>query len=153
MSQSGAKHRTGQLTVACAIVRTCSVRFAAMMLTQSVRSFQVPATPGTRACPPSRPSVPTSRATRVTSEENDRRDSTMLLTVLYLSVGLLKCTNLELENFSERFDVDLLAQISCCHSCGAACELDHLLAGQTHTSAKLRTCVVKFRAYRSASAC
>jgi len=37
------------LTVACAIVRTCSVKFAAMILTQSVRSFQVPATPGTRA--------------------------------------------------------------------------------------------------------
>ena len=39
----------GMLTVACAIVRTCSVKLAAMMLTFSVRSFQVPATPGTRA--------------------------------------------------------------------------------------------------------
>ena len=47
--------------------RTCSVRLAAMTLTLSVRSFQVPATPGTSAWPPSRPSVPTSRATRVTS--------------------------------------------------------------------------------------
>ncbi len=38
-----------------------------MELTLSVRSFQVPATPGTTAWPPSLPSVPTSRATRVTS--------------------------------------------------------------------------------------
>ena len=35
-----------------------------MELTLSVRSFQVPATPGTCAWPPSLPSVPTSRATR-----------------------------------------------------------------------------------------
>ena len=38
-----------------------------MELTESVKSFQVPATPGTLAWPPNRPSVPTSRATRVTS--------------------------------------------------------------------------------------
>ena len=38
-----------------------------MKLTLSVRSFQVPATPCTSAWPPSLPSVPTSRATRVTS--------------------------------------------------------------------------------------
>ena len=38
-----------------------------MKLTLSVRSFQVPATPFTSAWPPSLPSVPTSRATRVTS--------------------------------------------------------------------------------------
>ena len=42
-----------------------------MMLTLSVRSFHVPATPFTSACPPSLPSVPTSRATRVTSAAND----------------------------------------------------------------------------------
>ena len=42
-----------------------------MALTLSVRSFQVPATPFTRAWPPSLPSVPTSRATRVTSEAKD----------------------------------------------------------------------------------
>jgi hypothetical protein len=47
--------------------RTWFVRFSAMMLTLSVRSFHVPATPGTLAWPPSLPSVPTSRATRVTS--------------------------------------------------------------------------------------
>ena len=38
-----------------------------MELTESVRSFHVPATPCTSAWPPSLPSVPTSRATRVTS--------------------------------------------------------------------------------------
>ncbi len=36
------------------------------------RSFHVPATPGTMAWPPSFPSVPTSRATRVTSEAKER---------------------------------------------------------------------------------
>ena len=51
-----------------AMLRTCAVRFDAMKLTLSVRSFHVPATPGTTAWPPSLPSVPTSRATRVTSE-------------------------------------------------------------------------------------
>ena len=40
----------------------------AIELTESVKFFQVPATPGTTACPPSLPSVPTSRATRVTSD-------------------------------------------------------------------------------------
>ena len=55
-----------------AILRTCAVRLDAIALTESVRSFHVPATPGTTACPPSRPSVPTSRATRVTSEANER---------------------------------------------------------------------------------
>jgi hypothetical protein len=53
--------------VTSAMLRTCSVRFDAIRFTLSVRSFQVPATPGTSAWPPSLPSVPTSRATRVTS--------------------------------------------------------------------------------------
>ncbi len=48
-----------------AMLRTWAVRFDAMKLTLSVRSFQVPATPDTCAWPPSLPSVPTSRATRV----------------------------------------------------------------------------------------
>ena len=47
--------------------RTWAVRFDAMKFTESVRSFHVPATPCTSAWPPSLPSVPTSRATRVTS--------------------------------------------------------------------------------------
>ncbi len=41
-----------------------------MELTLSVRSFHTPLTPFTCAWPPSLPSVPTSRATRVTSEVN-----------------------------------------------------------------------------------
>ena len=58
--------------VTVAMLRTCAVRLVAIAFTESVRSFQVPATPGTTAWPPRRPSVPTSRATRVTSEANDR---------------------------------------------------------------------------------
>ena len=65
--------------VTAAILRTCAVRFDAIALTESVRSFQVPPAPGTTACPPSRPSVPTSRATRVTSDANDRSWSTIVL--------------------------------------------------------------------------
>ena len=53
--------------VTSAMLRTWPVRLAAIMLTLSVRSFQVPPTPSTRAWPPSFPSEPTSRATRVTS--------------------------------------------------------------------------------------
>ena len=56
-----------------------------MKLTLSVRSFQVPETPLTSACPPSLPSVPTSRATRVTSEANAPSWSTIVLTVLAVS--------------------------------------------------------------------
>ena len=51
-----------------AMLRTWPVRLEAIELTLSVKSFQVPATPSTCAWPPSLPSVPTSRATRVTSE-------------------------------------------------------------------------------------
>ncbi len=52
-----------------------------MLFTLSVRSFHVPAMPGTMAWPPNFPSVPTSRATRVTSEANDRSWSTIVLMV------------------------------------------------------------------------
>ena len=65
--------------VTSAILRTWPVRFVAMAFTESVKSFQVPATPGTIAWPPSLPSVPTSRATRVTSEAKERSWSTMVL--------------------------------------------------------------------------
>ncbi len=51
-----------------AMLRTWPVRLEAMKLTLSVRSFHTPATPGTAAWPPSLPSVPTSRATRLTSD-------------------------------------------------------------------------------------
>ena len=53
--------------VTSAMLRTWPVRLLAIELTLSVRSFQVPATPSTAAWPPSLPSVPTSRATRLTS--------------------------------------------------------------------------------------
>ena len=67
--------------VTSAMLRTWLVRLPAMKFTLSVRSFQVPATPGTEAWPPSLPSVPTSRATRVTSEAKERSWSTMVLMV------------------------------------------------------------------------
>ena len=57
--------------VTAAMLRTCAVRLDAIEFTESVRSFHVPATPRTSAWPPSLPSVPTSRATRVTSAAND----------------------------------------------------------------------------------
>ena len=65
--------------VTSAMLRTCAVKFPAIAFTESVKSFHVPATPGTTACPPNRPSLPTSRATRVTSEANDRNWSTIVL--------------------------------------------------------------------------
>src|SRR5262245_30850743 len=64
---------------------TWAVRFAAIEFTLSVRSFHVPATPLTRAWPPSLPSVPTSRATRVTSEAKEESWSTIVLTVFLSS--------------------------------------------------------------------
>src|SRR5713226_899163 len=68
-----------------AMLRTWPVRLAAIMLTLSVRSFQVPPTPRTCAWPPSLPSVPTSRATRVTSELKARSWSTIVLTIRAVS--------------------------------------------------------------------
>ncbi len=68
-----------------AMSRTCVVRLPAMALTESVRSAQVPETPGTFACPPRVPSVPTSRDTRVTSEVNTDNWSTMPLKTLAMS--------------------------------------------------------------------
>ena len=68
--------------VTSAMLRTWPVRLLAMRLTLSVRSFQVPATPLTLAWPPSLPSVPTSRATRVTSEAKEPSWSTIVLTVV-----------------------------------------------------------------------
>ena len=71
--------------VTAAMFLTWLVRLPAMKLTLSVRSFHVPDTPSTRAWPPSLPSVPTSRATRVTSAANDRNWSTIVLTVFFSS--------------------------------------------------------------------
>ncbi len=53
--------------VTAAMFRTWLVRLPASVFTFSVRSFQTPLTPRTCAWPPSAPSLPTSRATRVTS--------------------------------------------------------------------------------------
>ena len=72
-----------------------------MKLTESVRSFHVPATPGTSAWPPSFPSVPTSRATRVTSEANPLSWSTIVL------IGVL-----ELEDLAADVDGDLLREVA-----------------------------------------
>ncbi len=69
----------------CAMSRTWVVRLPAIALTESVRSAQVPETPGTWACPPRVPSVPTSRATRVTSEVNTESWSTMPLKTVAMS--------------------------------------------------------------------
>ncbi len=71
--------------VTWAMLRTWAVRFDAMKLTLSVRSFHTPETPGTCARPPSCPSVPTSRDTRVTSSANARSWSTIVFTVSFSS--------------------------------------------------------------------
>ena len=70
--------------VTSAMLRTWSVRLPAIELTLSVRSFQTPATPRTSAWPPSLPSVPTSRATRVTSLAKRLSWSTIVL-IVFLS--------------------------------------------------------------------
>ena len=62
------------------MLRTCSVRLPAIWLTDSVSSFHTPESALTCAWPPSLPSVPTSRATRVTSEVNTDSWSIMLFT-------------------------------------------------------------------------
>ena len=66
--------------VTSAMLRTWRVRLLAMEFTSSVRCFQVPSMPSRSAWPPSLPSVPTSRATRVTSRENRCSRATMLFT-------------------------------------------------------------------------
>ena len=81
-----------------AMLRTWPVRLPAIELTLSVRSFQVPATPRTCAWPPRLPSVPTSRATRVTSSANADSWSTIVLMVV-----------LQLEDLAPGVDGDLLA--------------------------------------------
>ena len=67
--------------VTSAMLRTCAVRLLAIRLTLSVRSFQTPLTSCTCACPPSLPSVPTSRATRVTSDVNTPSCRIIVLTI------------------------------------------------------------------------
>ena len=89
-----------------------------MPLTDSVRSRQVPETPRTSAWPPSMPSVPTSRATRVTSSANDDSWSTIVLMVL-----------LQLERPRRGVDRDLLGQVAVGHRGGDLGDVAHL-AGQ-----------------------
>ena len=78
--------------VTSAIFRTWPVKFEAIWLTESVKSFHVPETPCTSACPPSFPSDPTSLATRVTSEEKEFNWSTMVLMVFFNS-RISPCTS------------------------------------------------------------
>ena len=106
-----------------ATLRTCVVRLPASRLTLSVRSFQVPATPGTMAWPPSLPSVPTSRATRVTSAANALSWSTIVLIVFLSSRTSPLTSTVILRDRSPR-------------------------ATAVVTSAMLRTCVVRFAASR-----
>ena len=68
--------------VTSAMLRTCAVRLPAIWLTESVSSFHTPETRFTWAWPPSLPSVPTSRATRVTSEVKTESCSIMVFTSL-----------------------------------------------------------------------
>ena len=71
--------------VTSAIFRTWPVRYWPSG-SRAVRSFHTPPTPTTVACPPSLPSEPTSRATRVTSEAKDvRYGSTIVLMVFFSS--------------------------------------------------------------------
>ena len=107
--------------VTSAMLRTWAVRFEPIALTESVRSFQVPATPGTTPCTPKRPSVPTSRATRVTSEAKLRNCSTIVLIVSF------NCSN------SPRTSTVILRERS-------------PLATAMVTSAMLRTWAVRFEA-------
>ena len=86
-----------------------------MKLTLSVRSFQVPVTPFTSAWPPSLPSVPTSRATRVTSEANDDE------LVDHRVDGVL-----ELEDLALDVDGDLAGQVARGHRLGDVGDVAHL---------------------------
>ena len=87
--------------VTSAIARTWLVRLAASRFTLSVSPRQVPETPSTWAWPPRMPSVPTSRATRVTSSAKDESWSTIVLIVV------ASCGDLAL-----RLDRDLLGQVA-----------------------------------------
>ena len=68
--------------VTAAMLRTCAVRLPAIEFTESVSVRQTPDTSSTTACPPSMPSVPTSRATRVTSCVNTLICSIMRFTII-----------------------------------------------------------------------
>ena len=101
-----------------AMLRTWPVRFDAIELTLSVRFFQTPATPSTSAWPPSLPSVPTSRATRVTS------DAKRVELIDHRVDGVL-----ELEDLALDVDGDLARQIAVGDGGGDVGDVAHL-AGQ-----------------------
>src|SRR5438045_824293 len=103
--------------VTSAMLRTWPVRFPAIELTLSVRSRHVPSTPRTSACPPSFPSVPTSRATRLL------RPVPVQL-IHHRIDGVL-----QLENFALHIDGDLLRQIAARHRLRHVGNIPHL-AGQ-----------------------
>src|SRR6476469_7484473 len=75
--------------VTSAMARTWLVRLSASRLTLPVRSFHVPAAPGTLAWPPRRPSTPTSRATVVTWSAKVASVFVMLLMVSANAANLL----------------------------------------------------------------
>ena len=91
--------------VTAAMLRTCEVRLEAIEFTESVKSFHVPETPSTFAWPPSFPSVPTSRATRVTSEAKAPSCSTIAFTVLAVRKNspFSGCPSISLAIVSDRF--------------------------------------------------
>ena len=78
--------------VTSAMFRTWLVRLPASVLTLSVSSRQTPETPSTSAWPPRRPSVPTSRATRVTSV-GERRELVDHRVDRVLQLGDLACAS------------------------------------------------------------
>ena len=104
--------------VTSAMLRTWPVRLLAIEFTLSVRSFHVPATPGTSAWPPSLPSVPTSRATRVTSAAKAFSWSTIVLMVFFSS-----------QNFALHVHRDLARQVAARHGRRHFGDVAHL-AGQ-----------------------
>ncbi len=67
------------------MLRTWLVRLFAIEFTLRVSSAQTPLTPRTCAWPPRRPSVPTSRATRLTSSAKSPSCSTIVLMVFFSS--------------------------------------------------------------------
>ena len=95
--------------VTSAMLRTWAVRLLAIRFTLSVRSFQTPLTSWTCACPPSLPSVPTSRATRVTSDVN-----TPSWRIIVLTIGR-RPQELALERPAVDVEPDRLEQVALGH--------------------------------------
>ena len=99
-----------------AMLRTCVVRLFAIEFTFWVSSRHTPDTPRTCACPPRMPSVPTSRATRVTSDANEPE----LLDHRVDGV-------LQLEDLALGLDVDGLGQVALGDGGGHLRDLAHLV--------------------------